>query len=82
MTHPDARTLAPAAQMEKRRLAMTMREAGESFSEIGRALGVHYMTVSMWWDRYQTGGLDALAVRRVTVAFAPRTGTRLESKTS
>ena len=63
MTHPDARTLAPAAQMEKRRLAMTMREAGESFSEIGRALGVHYMTVSMWWDRYQTGGLDALAVR-------------------
>jgi transposase len=64
MPHPDARTLPPAAQAEKRRLAMTMREAGESFSAIGAALGVHYMTVSMWWDRYQAGGLAALAVRK------------------
>ena len=39
MTHPDARTLKPAAQAEKRRIAMTMREAGTRFSEIGRALG-------------------------------------------
>lgn len=63
MTHPDARTLPPDAQAEKRRLAMTLCEAGESFSAISRTLGVHYMTVSMWWDRYQAGGLDALAVR-------------------
>jgi transposase len=63
MTHPDARTLPPTAQAEKRRLAMTMCETGESFSAIGRVLGVHYMTVSMWWDRYQAGGLAALAVR-------------------
>ena len=63
MTHPDARTLAPAAQMEKRRIAMTMREQGDSFTGIGLALGVHHMTVSMWWDRYQAGGLEALAVR-------------------
>ena len=63
MPHPDARTLTPTAQAEKRRIAMTMRETGASFSAIGRALGVHYMTVSMWWDRYQAGGLDALAVR-------------------
>ena len=63
MTHPDARTLAPAAQAEKRRIAMTMREAGDSFTVIGQTLGVHYMTVSMWWDRYQAGGIDALAVR-------------------
>ena len=63
MTHPDARTLPPAAQAEKRRIAMTMREAGDSFTVIGQTLGVHYMTVSMWWDRYQAGGLEALAVR-------------------
>ena len=63
MTHPDARTLPPAAQAEKRRIAMTMRDAGDSFTAIGQALGVHYMTVSMWWDRYQAGGLGALAVR-------------------
>jgi len=62
MTHPDARTLPPAAQAEKRRIAMTMREVGNSFTAIGQALGVHYMTVSMWWDRYQAGGLAALAV--------------------
>lgn len=70
MTHPDARTLKPAAQAEKRRIAMAMREAGETFSAIGAALGVHYMTVSMWWDRYQTGGLDALAVQK----RGPKTG--------
>lgn len=64
MPHPDARTLKPAAQAEKRRIAMTMREGGASFSDIGHALGVHYMTVSMWWDRYQAGGLAALAVRK------------------
>jgi len=64
MPHPDARTLPPTAQAEKRRLAMTMVEAGQSFTAIGAALGVHYMTVSMWWDRYQAGGLDALAVRK------------------
>ena len=63
MSHPDARTLPPAAQAEKRRIAMTRREAGDSFTVIGQTLGVHYMTVSMWWDRYQAGGLEALAVR-------------------
>jgi transposase len=64
MTHPDARTLTPAAQAEKRRTAMAMRERGASFTEIGRAVGVHYMTVSKWWDRYQAGGVDALAAQK------------------
>ena len=71
MTHPDARTLPPAAQAEKRRLAMTMREAGAKFTAIGLAVGVHYATVSMWWDRYQVGGLDALAVQQ----RGPKVGT-------
>jgi transposase len=64
MTHPDARTLTPTAQQEKRRIAMGMREAGASFTDIGRALGVHYMTVSKWWDRYQAGGVAALAAQK------------------
>ncbi len=63
MTYPDARTLTPAAQPETRRIAMTMREAGSRFSEIGCALGVHYMTVSKWWDRDQDGA-DALAAQK------------------
>ena len=64
MTHPEARTLKPAAQAEKRRIAMTMREADTSFSKIGRALGVHDMTVSKWWDRYQDAGADALVAQK------------------
>lgn len=71
MSHPDARTLKPAAQAEKRRIAMSMREAGTSFSQIGRVLGVHYATVSMWWDRYQADGIDALASQ----TRGPKTGT-------
>lgn len=63
MARPDARTLAPSAQEEKRRTAMRMREDGLSFTEIGRVLGVHYATVSMWWTRYQAGGLGALAAQ-------------------
>lgn len=60
----DARTLAPAAQEEKRRTAIELRQRGKSFVEIGALLGVHYMTVSGWWDRFQTGGLEALAAHR------------------
>jgi hypothetical protein len=41
MTRPDARPLKLAAQAEKRRIAMAIREAGGLFTEIG----VHYLTV-------------------------------------
>ncbi len=60
----DARTLAPAAQEEKRRTAVRLRQAGQSFVAIGGVLGVHYMTVSGWWDRFPAGGLEALAAQR------------------
>lgn len=59
--HPGARTLKPVAQTEKCRIAMTMREAGQTFAEISAAVSVHYATVSMWWDRYRLVGLEALA---------------------
>ena len=61
MRHLDARKLKPSAQAEKRRTAITLREAGKSFSEIGTLLGVHRVTVSMWWSRYEAGGSAALA---------------------
>lgn len=51
---------------------MTMRAAGASFTVIGQTLAVHYMTVSQWWDRYQVGGLDALAPRK----RGPKVGTQ------
>ncbi len=42
---------------------MTMRESGVRFTEIGRVLGDHYMTISRWWDRHKEGGAAALAVQ-------------------
>ena len=60
----DARTLAPAAQEEKRRTAIRLRQDGETFVAIGALLGVHSMTVSGWWDRFEAGGLEALDAQR------------------
>ena len=78
----DARTLAPAAQEEKRRTAVRLRQEGESFVAIGAFLGVHYMTVSGWWDRFQAGGLEALAAqRRGRRVGAQRTLTAAQERT-
>ncbi|MCO4100682.1 MAG: hypothetical protein HEQ38_15100 [Gemmatimonas sp.] len=57
MTHPDLRTLKPAARAEKWRIAVAIREEGLRFSDIGRAL----VDVSKCWDRYQDGGANTLA---------------------
>lgn len=78
----DARTLAPAAQEEKRRTAIRLRQTGKSFVEIGALLGVHYMTVSGWWDRFEAGGLEALAAqRRGRRVGAQRTLTAAQERT-
>jgi transposase len=80
--HLDARTLAPAAQEEKRRTAIRLRQAGTSFVEIGAVLGVHYMTVSGWWDRFEVGGFEALvAQRRGRRVGAQRTLTAAQERT-
>lgn len=64
MPQRDARSLPPAAQEEKRRTAIRLRQADQTFAEIGAMLGVHWATVHGWWQRYETGGLEALAARR------------------
>lgn len=64
MAQIDARTLSPEAQAEKRRTAVRLRQEGTTLSEIGRLLGVHYMTVSKWCARFEEGGLAALAPRK------------------
>ena len=63
MLLPDARTLPPAAQEEKRRTAVQLCVSGASYVEVGRVLGVHAATVSMWWARFEAGGLEALAAQ-------------------
>jgi transposase len=64
MAHPDLSALTPAAQAEKRRITMTMPEEGRAFTEIGAALGVRYMTVSMWWERFQAGSLEGITSQK------------------
>lgn len=60
----DARSLPAAAQEEKRRTAIGLREhEGKTFDEIGAVLGVSRVSVSKWWHRYQTGGIEALAAQ-------------------
>lgn len=64
MAERDARSLPAAVQEEKRRTAVRMREAGDTFAEIGAVLGVHWATVHGWWQRYEAGGVEALAAKR------------------
>jgi transposase len=63
METPDARSLPAAAQEEKRRLAIRLREQGKTFAEIGAVVGVHWATVQGWWKRYEVDGIEALASR-------------------
>jgi transposase len=81
--HRDARTLSPAAQEEKRRTAIRLREAeGKTFAEIGVLLGVHRVSVAAWWHRYEAEGLDALAAQtRGRRVGAQRTLTAAQERT-
>lgn len=64
MSRRDARSLPAAAQEEKRRLAIRLRQEGRTFAEIGAIVGVHWATVLGWWKRFEAGGLEELAARR------------------
>lgn len=64
MHQRDARTLPAAAQEEKRRTAIRLRQEDHTFAEIGAVLGVHWATVHGWWQRYEAGGMEALAAQR------------------
>lgn len=58
-TPPDARTLTPEAQKEKRGTALRMRELGYTFQSIAEALGVHLRTVQHWASVSQSQGSEA-----------------------
>lgn len=60
----DARSLPAAAQEEKRRTAIRLREReAKTFDEIGSLLGVTRVSVSKWWHRYLTDGMEGLAAQ-------------------
>jgi transposase len=56
--------LPPAAQEEKRRVAIRLRQEGRTFAEIGATVGVHWATVLGWWQRFEAGGVAGLTARR------------------
>lgn len=56
---PDARTLSPEAQKEKRTTALRMREQGYTFQSIADALGVHLRTVQHWASVSLSQGTEA-----------------------
>lgn len=64
MARRDARSLPAAAQEEKRRTAVRLRQEGRTFAAIGAVVGVHWATVHGWWHRYEAGGLVALGAQR------------------
>jgi len=61
---PDARSLPPAAQEEKRRIAIRLRQEKQTFAAIGEMLGVSAVAVQGWWKRYERGGLEALTAQK------------------
>ena len=63
MPRRDARSLPAAAQEEKRRLAIRLRQEDHTFAEIGEIVGVHWATVHGWWKRFETDGMEALAAQ-------------------
>lgn len=63
MPRRDARSLPAAAQEEKRRLAIRLRQADHTFAAIGEIVGVHWATVHGWWKRFEAGGIEALAAQ-------------------
>lgn len=60
MNREDARTLHPAAQEEKRKLAVRLSKRGMKNKEIAKEVGVHPLTVGRWLTKYREGGLKAL----------------------
>jgi transposase len=60
MKREDTRTLQPAAQEEKRKLAVRLSKRGMMYKEIAEELGVHPLTVGRWLAKYREGGMKAL----------------------
>lgn len=60
----DARKLPPAAQEEKRRQAITLRQKGLSLKEIGEILQVHRNTVCRWVKAWEREGFVAICSKQ------------------
>ena len=60
MKREDARTLHPAAQEEKRKLAVRLSKRQMTNKDIAKTIGVHPLTVGRWLAKYRESGMKAL----------------------
>jgi len=57
----DARALPAVVQVEKRKQAIRMWKKNRyTHRDIGEQVGVHYLTVGRWINRYNSGGMKAI----------------------
>jgi len=56
----DARFLSIEVQEYLRQQAISLRQQGKTFIDIGVYLGVHRNTVAKWWEQYEVEGKKAL----------------------
>ena len=63
MKHIDMRRLTPAAQEERRRQVVGLRESGLTYAAIGRQVGLSRNAVMDICKRYETHGLAGLPTR-------------------
>ncbi len=68
----DARKLSPEQQELLRQKAIRLREKGKTFRQIGQLLDVHPDTVGRWYQRYEVGGTEAIAVQKRGPKNKPR----------
>jgi len=66
MKNEDARTLPAVVQEEKRKQAIRMwKKHRYTHKEIGEQVGVHYLTVGRWINRYKSEGMKGLAASKI-----------------
>ena len=63
MKHIDMRCLTPAAQEERRRQVIGLRESGLSYAAIGRQVGLSRNAVMDICKRYESRGMAGLRTR-------------------
>ena len=64
MDKDDARRLTPAEQHERRRQVIRAHKRGRTRTQIAADVGLSYTAVSKTIDRYEAGGMSALAPQR------------------
>ena len=64
MDNDDARRLTPTEQHERRRQVIRAHKRGRTRTQIAADVGLSYTAVSKTIDRYEAGGMAALAPQR------------------